>query len=125
MGNKAALILRKKFQKYLYDLGCFIQRNPGSVLFVGLLALVTFCLGLKTATVETNFEKLWVEVGGRLGKEIEYVKQTMGEGFGNTNQLIIQTPKNDKSNILHPNALLLHMEAIKVGTQVTVDMFEM
>ena len=36
MGNKAALILRKKFQKYLYDLGCFIQRNPGSVLFVGV-----------------------------------------------------------------------------------------
>jgi len=106
-------------------LGFFIQRNAGSVLFVGLLALITFCLGLKTATVETNVEKLWVEVGGRLGKEVEYVKQTMGEGFGNTNQLIIQTPNNSKSNILHPSALLLHMEAIKVGTQVTVDMFEM
>ncbi|XP_074605757.1 protein patched isoform X2 [Brevipalpus obovatus] len=123
-GNKAALIIRKKFQRYFNDCGCFIQRNPGSVLFIGLLALITFCVGLKSATIETDIEKLWVEVGGRLSKEIEYIRNTLGDGFGNTNQLIIQTPKNEKSNILHPNAMLFHLEALKVGTQVTVDMFE-
>uniref|UniRef100_T1JLR8 Uncharacterized protein n=1 Tax=Strigamia maritima TaxID=126957 RepID=T1JLR8_STRMM len=60
-GNKAALWLRSKLQCHLYKLGCFIQKNAGKVLFVGLLILSTFCVGLKSATVETDIEKLWIE----------------------------------------------------------------
>lgn len=60
-GNKSALWVRTKLQSYLHDLGFFIQKNAGKVLFVGLLVLITFCVGLKSATIETNVERLWVE----------------------------------------------------------------
>lgn len=52
------------------------------------------------------------------------MEKTLGEGYGSTNQLIIQTPKTSESNILHPNALLLHLEVMKAATEVTVDLFE-
>ncbi len=48
-------------QTHLYNLGCFIQHHCGKVLFVGLLLLSLCSVGLKTAQIETNVEKLWVE----------------------------------------------------------------
>lgn len=123
-GNKSALWVRTKLQTYLHDLGFFIQKNAGKVLFVGLLVLITFCVGLKSATMETNVERLWVEEGGRLEKEMKYIRTTLGEGFGSTNQIVIQTPKTTGASVLHVNALLLHLQAMKVATKVTVDMFE-
>ena len=60
-GNKAALWLRTKLQWHLFHLGRFVQRHAGKVLFVGLLVLSTFCVGLKSASVQTDVEKLWVE----------------------------------------------------------------
>ena len=56
-------------------------------------------------------------------KEIDYIKETLGDGFENTNQLLIQTPSDENVNILHANALLLHLQALKAGTEVTVEMF--
>ncbi|CAG2100407.1 unnamed protein product, partial [Medioppia subpectinata] len=123
-GNASALWVRTKLQTYLYDLGLFIQKNAGKVLFVGLLVLITFCVGLKSATIETNVERLWVEEGGRLEKEMKYIRTTLGEGFGSTNQIVIQTPKSTGATVLHESALLLHLQAMKVATKVTVDMFE-
>ena len=122
-GNKAALVIRSKFQKHLYDIGCVTQRNPGTILFIGLLALSSALVGLKSAKIETSIDELLVEAGGRLEKEIDYVKETLGDGYENTNQMLIQTPNNDNQNILHPDALLSHLEVLKVGTQVSVDMF--
>ena len=60
-GNKAALWLRTKLQWHLFHLGRFVQRHAGKVLFVGLLVLSTFCVGLKSASIQTDVEKLWVE----------------------------------------------------------------
>lgn len=62
-GNQASLWIRSRLQSHLYDVGFSIQRNPGKILFVGLLILATFCVGLKSAHVEYNLEKLWVEGG--------------------------------------------------------------
>lgn len=62
--------------------------------------------------------------GGRLEKEMKYIRTTLGEGFGSTNQIVIQTPKATGANVLHANALLFHLEAMKVATKVTVEMFE-
>ena len=60
-GNEIALKFRTKFQQNFYQLGCFIHRHSGKVLFLGLLVLSTFCVGLKSAKFENNVEKLWVE----------------------------------------------------------------
>ena len=60
-GNRAALWLRAKMQDELFVLGRSIQRHAGKVLFVGVLVLATFCVGLKSANMESRAEKLWVE----------------------------------------------------------------
>ena len=60
-GNKAALWLRSKLQTELFKLGRFLQVHAGKVLFVGLLVLATFTVGLKSAVIESRVEKLWVE----------------------------------------------------------------
>lgn len=123
-GNKAALRLRAKLQAHLFQLGCFVQRHPGKVLFVGLLVLSTFCVGLKSATLETDVEKLWVEKGGRLERELEYVERSLGTGSGTTNQIILQTAKQTGSNILRRDALNAHLNVVLVAARVQVEMFD-
>ena len=63
-------------------------------------------------------------VGGSLEKELNYIKTTTGEGNGNTNQLLIQTPKDESANVLNADALLYHLEVLKAATDVTVDLFD-
>lgn len=60
-GRKAPLWLRAKFQRLLFKLGCYIQKNCGKFLVVGLLVFGAFAVGLRAANLETDVEKLWVE----------------------------------------------------------------
>ena len=60
-GNKCGLWIRWRAQRQLENLGNFIQKHNGKVLFVGILLLSLCCVGLKTVRIETNVEKLWVE----------------------------------------------------------------
>lgn len=60
-GSRAALWVRTKLQVQLLQLGLFSHKHAGKVLFVALLVLSTFCVGLKSATLLTDVEKLWVE----------------------------------------------------------------
>jgi patched 1 protein len=122
-GNKASLWLRAKLQSELFKLGCRIQRNAGSFLFVGLLILGSFAVCLKSATMESRVEKLWVEAGGRLQQELEYVEATLGVGAGATNELIIQTPSDfeDSGSVLTSEALLTHLDVIKAASRVVVE----
>lgn len=50
-------LLENKF----FETGCLINKHAGKVLFVGILVLITLSVALKSATIETNVEKLWVE----------------------------------------------------------------
>jgi hypothetical protein len=60
-GERAALWLRARLQSQLFQLGCFLHRHAGKVLFVAILVLATFCVGLKSAQVHTRVDQLWVE----------------------------------------------------------------
>lgn len=60
-GRRAPLWLRAKFQRLLFNLGCYIQKNCGKFLVVGLLIFGAFAVGLRAANLETNVEELWVE----------------------------------------------------------------
>jgi patched 1 protein len=64
-GGRYALRLRARLQGHLFQLGCSLHRHAGKVLFVGILVLATFCVGLKSAKVHTRVDQLWVE-GKRL-----------------------------------------------------------
>lgn len=60
-GERTALWLRARLQSQLFQLGCFLHRHAGKVLFVAILVLATFCVGLKSAQVHTRVDQLWVE----------------------------------------------------------------
>ncbi|KAK2722821.1 protein patched-like isoform X2 [Artemia franciscana] len=123
-GNEIALKFRTKFQQNFYQLGCFIHRHSGKVLFLGLLVLSTFCVGLKSAKFENNVEKLWVEEGGRLEKEMAYTKKILGEGAGEIYHVIIQTPKQEGASLLNRDAFLIHLKVLQAAIAVSVDLFD-
>ncbi|KAK2149885.1 hypothetical protein LSH36_433g03015 [Paralvinella palmiformis] len=122
-GSKSALWLRWQLQKQLFNLGCFIQKHCGKVLFLGLLLLSLCCVGLKTASLETNVERLWVEEGGRLQTELDYTKKVLGEGSGSTYEIVIQTPSKGGS-VLSAQSLLLHYKALRAATKISVELFD-
>ncbi|XP_064605910.1 protein patched homolog 1-like [Liolophura sinensis] len=122
-GNIYALWVRSHLQTYLFSIGCFIQLHCGKVLFVGLLLLSLCCVGLKTAKIETNVDELWVEEGGRLEKELEYTRNTIGEGSGTTSEIVIQTPQSSNT-ILTTESLLLHLQAVLEATKIQVEINE-
>lgn len=58
--------MRSLFQSHLYSLGCSIQKHAGKVLFVAILVLSTFCVGLKSATIHSKVHQLWIQ--GKISK---------------------------------------------------------
>ncbi|KAF0297177.1 Protein patched [Amphibalanus amphitrite] len=62
--------------------------------------------------------------GGRLQRELEYVRSSLGEGAGSLHQIVVQTPREDDSSVLRAEALLAHYEAVKAASQVSVDMHD-
>ncbi|XP_077918113.1 protein patched homolog 1 isoform X2 [Halichoerus grypus] len=122
-GRKAPLWLRAKFQRLLFKLGCYIQKNCGKFLVVGLLIFGAFAVGLKAANLETNVEELWVEVGGRVSRELNYTRQKIGEEAMFNPQLMIQTPKEEGANILTTEALRQHLDSALQASRVHVYMY--
>ncbi|XP_066897296.1 protein patched homolog 1 isoform X3 [Kogia breviceps] len=123
-GRKAPLWLRAKFQRLLFKLGCYIQKNCGKFLVVGLLIFGAFAVGLKAANLETNVEELWVEVGGRVSRELNYTRQKIGEEAMFNPQLMIQTPKEDGANVLTTEALRQHLDSALQASRVHVYMYK-
>ncbi|KAM4745298.1 protein patched homolog 1 isoform 2-T2 [Anableps anableps] len=122
-GRKAPLWLRAKFQRFLFRLGCYIQKNCGKFLVVGLMIFGAFAVGLRAANLETDVEKLWVEVGGRVNQELKYTRQKMGEEAMFNPQLMIQTPREEGSNVLTVEALLQHLESALRASRVHVYLY--
>ena len=63
-------------------------------------------------------------VGGRLEKELEYTRKSLGEGYGGTNELLIQTPNMEGTNILSVKAMKQHLQALMRATNVSVELFD-
>nr|XP_029724560.1 protein patched-like [Aedes albopictus] len=123
-GRRSAVYMRSLFQSHLYNLGCSIQKHAGKVLFVAILVLSTFCVGLKSATVHSKVHQLWIQEGGTLEHELAYTQKSLGEMDSSTHQLLIQTPKDMEASILHANALLTHLEVVKQAISVRVHMYD-
>ncbi|XP_054981505.1 protein patched homolog 1 isoform X2 [Sorex araneus] len=122
-GRKAPLWLRATFQRLLFKLGCYIQRNCGKFLVVGLLIFGAFAVGLRAANLETDVEELWVEVGGRVSRELNYTRQKIGEEAMFNPQLMIQTPREEGANILTAEALRQHLDSALQASRVHVYMY--
>ncbi|KAM6918750.1 protein patched homolog 1 isoform 1-T1 [Xenentodon cancila] len=123
VGQKAPLWIRATFQAFLFSLGCHIQRHCGKVLFIGLLVFGALSVGLRVASIETNIEQLWVEAGSRVSTELCYTREKQGEESVFTSQMLIQTPKEEGTDVLTQDALLVHMEAALSASKVQVSLF--
>ncbi|KAI1883236.1 hypothetical protein AGOR_G00243140 [Albula goreensis] len=123
VGQKAPLWIRARFQALLFSLGCQIQRHCGKVLFIGLLVFGALSVGLRVAAIETDIEQLWVEAGSRVSRELRYTKDKQGEEAVFTSQTLIQTSKQEGTNILTQEALLQHLEAALAASKVQVSLF--
>uniref|UniRef100_A0A8C1J848 Patched 1 n=1 Tax=Cyprinus carpio TaxID=7962 RepID=A0A8C1J848_CYPCA len=117
------LWLRAKFQRLLFKLGCYIQKNCGKFLVVGLLIFGAFAVGLRAANLETDMEKLWVEVGGRVSQELKYTRQKIGEEAMFRPQLMIQMPRQEGANILTVEALKQHLDSAIKASRVHIYMY--
>ncbi|XP_076859731.1 protein patched homolog 1 isoform X2 [Brachyhypopomus gauderio] len=122
-GRKAPLWLRAKFQRLLFKLGCYIQKNCGKFLVVGLLIFGAFAVGLRAANLETDVEKLWVEVDGRVNQELRYTRQNIGQEAMYNPQLMIQTPRQHGASILTAEALKQHLDSALRASRVHVSMY--
>lgn len=71
----------------------------------------------------TNFI-LFVAEGGRLEEELTYTRNTIGEGSGTTNQIVIQTPKSG-NNILTAESFKQHRDALVKASAISITMFDM
>ena len=65
-----------------------------------------------------------IVVDGRLEKELEYTKKALGEGYGGTNELLIQTPNAEGTNILSVQAMKRHLDVVTKVTNVSVELFD-
>uniref|UniRef100_A0A669EJM2 Patched 1 n=1 Tax=Oreochromis niloticus TaxID=8128 RepID=A0A669EJM2_ORENI len=111
------------FQRLLFRLGCYIQKNCGKFLVVGLMIFGAFAVGLRAANLETDVEKLWVEVGGRVNQELKYTRQKIGEEAMFNPQLMIQTPREEGANVLTVEALLQHLDSAIRASRVHVYLY--
>lgn len=66
---------------------------------------------------------LSVSAGSRVSKELRYTKEKQGEESVFTPQMLIQTPKQEGTNILTQEALLLHLEAALSASKVQVSLY--
>ncbi|CAH3129517.1 unnamed protein product [Pocillopora meandrina] len=123
-GNRPALVVRSLLQSFLRGLGRFIQRRCGTVIMLGFLLLIISAIGLIKAELETNAENLWIEVDGRLEKELLYTKKALGEGYGGTQELLIQTPNIKGTNILSVQAMKRHLDVLMRVTNISVELFD-
>ncbi|KAH8299373.1 hypothetical protein KR044_000728 [Drosophila immigrans] len=123
-GNRTAIYLRSVFQSHLETLGSSVQKHAGKVLFVAILVLSTFCVGLKSAQIHSKVHQLWIQEGGRLESELAYTQKTIGEDESSTHQLLIQTAHDPNASVLHPQALQSHLEVLIKATGVKVHMYD-
>lgn len=64
-----------------------------------------------------------LSVGGRVSRELNYTRQKIGEEAMFNPQLMIQTPKEEGTNILTTEALRQHLDSALKASRVHVYMY--
>ncbi|KAF5281126.1 hypothetical protein FQR65_LT02992 [Abscondita terminalis] len=115
-GDRGVLWVRGRLQQQLRSLGSILDVHAGKVLFVNLLIIATFCVGIKSAGFHTNIEQLWA--GTSTAEEVTPIEVL------STHQMLVQTAVDPDVGLLHPRGLLDHLSVLRHATQVTVTMFD-
>ncbi|XP_060536797.1 protein patched [Cylas formicarius] len=117
VGDRGILWIRSRIQRQLKSLGSILDTHAGKFLFVSVLALATFSVGLKSMTFHTDIELLWAEPSN--------TPESSPREMLSSHQMVVQTGIDPDVNLLHPRGLLEHLSLVQKATQVTVNMFDM
>ncbi|CAJ0585861.1 unnamed protein product, partial [Mesorhabditis spiculigera] len=128
-GNVGALITRSFIQKGLNALGNFVQANPFSIIMAVMLLFSFCCYGLQFVRIETDIVKLWVDKGGRLDGELNFLSEVQSgtlfnssddgvemvreNGLGGGYQVVIQTPNYEGQNALTNEQMMKHVRIMR------------
>ncbi|ENN76820.1 hypothetical protein D910_11966 [Dendroctonus ponderosae] len=116
VGDRGILWIRSRIQSQLKSLGSTLETHAGKFLFVSILAIATFSVGLKSMTFHTDIELLWAEPSN--------TPDTAPKEMLSTHQMVVQTGVDPDVNLLNPHSLLEHLLLIQKATQVTVNMYD-
>lgn len=95
----------------------------GEILRLRMNAALSVCLcKLIDLTIHWS-SRLCFPAGSRVSTELHYTREKQGEESVFTSQMLIQTPKQEGTNILTQEALLVHMEAALSASKVQVSLF--
>ncbi|KAJ8936504.1 hypothetical protein NQ314_012368 [Rhamnusium bicolor] len=115
-GDRGILWVRGQIQRQLRTLGGILDTHAGKFLFVCVLAIATFSVGLKSMTFHSDIELLWAEPST--------TPDSLPPEMLSTHQMVVQTGIDPDVDLLHPHGLLEHLALIQKATQVTVTMFD-
>lgn len=114
-GDRGILWVRGRIQQQLRILGKILDIHAGKVLFVSILAIATFSVGLKSMTFHSDIELLWAEPST--------TPETSSDMLPNY-QMVLQTGSDSDVDLLSPHGLLEHLSLVQKASQVTVTKFD-
>lgn len=115
VGDRGILWIRSRIQRQLKSLGKTLENHAGKFLFVSILAIATFSVGLKSMTFHTDIELLWAEPST--------TPEASPEEMLSTHQMVIQTGVDPDADLLNPHSLLEHLHLVQKASDVNIYMF--
>jgi hypothetical protein len=102
-----------------YTLGHFVARFPVLVIAIGIAVAVSLATGLIDPPFETELNNLWIEKGGRVDTELQYVDDNSIDGTRSTTELWT-TVAVPFGNVLTADVLTDHLRTAEAMTTMTV-----
>lgn len=118
-GDRGILWVRGQIQRQLRSLGTILDTHAGKFLFVSVLAIATFSVGLKSMTFHSDIELLWAEQPAA-----QQPPDSVPSEMLSTHQMVVQATVDPDVNLLNARGLLDHLALVQKASQVTVNMFE-
>lgn len=100
-----------------------------------ILALILLCAKIYSAKLDLDLSS-WITRTTRIENELKTIESSLGDGAGSQSLLLIQTPKktndldselateDNNNELLSVKSFMIHMEALAIATQVTVDLHD-
>ena len=113
--------MRRTLSKCFGGVGAALAQRPSLALPSVLLGLI-LCLGISSVRFEDRVNKLWVETGGRLDSELDYVEQYNGTAPGSApkDQVLITVSRD---GVLNDKVLSEHLWLLRrVYSGIKVDL---
>ncbi|XP_066152815.1 protein patched [Euwallacea fornicatus] len=116
VGDHGILWIRSRIQRQFKSLGKTLETHSGKFLFVSILTIATFSVGLKSMTFQSDIELLWAEPST--------TPDSSPREMLSSHQMIVQTGVDPDVDLLNPHSLLAHLSLVQKASQVSINMYD-